>query len=75
MREGPFQALTAQSQESLGAGAANAPTIVIHIVARLGMLLPVPSAAIGFRDVAADAHHFEVHERLIAVIALVADDL
>jgi len=38
------------------------------------MVLPVPSSAIGFRDVAADAHGFEIDERLIAVIALVADD-
>jgi hypothetical protein len=52
----------------------NPPTIAVHRSARLGMVLPVPSSAIGFRDVAADAHGFEIDERLIAVIALVADD-
>jgi hypothetical protein len=39
-----------------------------------GWFIPVSSSAIGFRDVAADAHGFEIDERLIAVIALVAND-
>src|SRR6516164_4555935 len=74
MREASFQALTAKPQQTQAACAANAPTIAVHRSARLGMVLPVPSSAIGFRDVAADAHGFEIDERLIAVIALVADD-
>jgi hypothetical protein len=74
MREGSFRALTAKPQQTQAACAANAPTIAVHRSARLGMVLPVPSSAIGFRDVAADAHGFEIDERLIAVIALVADD-
>jgi hypothetical protein len=74
MREGSFQALTAKPQQTQAACAANAPTIAVHRSARLGMVLQVPSSAIGFRDVAADAHGFEIDERLIAVIALAADD-
>jgi hypothetical protein len=40
MREGSFQALTAKSQQTQAACAANAPTIAVHRSARLGMLLP-----------------------------------
>jgi hypothetical protein len=40
-----------------------------------GVLLPCASSAIGFGDIAADAHGLKVHERLIAVIPLVAHDL
>ena len=42
---------------------------------RLGLLLAVPSAAVRFRDVAADADRFEIDERLIAVIPLRHRDL
>ena len=73
MSEGPFQAVAAQPQQSLAARTANAPAIPIHGVARGRMLLPVPPAAIGFGDVAANAHGFEIDERLIAVVALVGD--
>lgn len=53
MREGPFQALAAEPQQPLAARAANATTIAIDRLARVGILLPVPSPTIGFRDVAA----------------------
>ena len=75
MGEGAFQSLAAQPQQALAARAANASTIAVDRVACLGILLPVASAAIGFGDVTADADRFEIDERLIAVIALVADDL
>src|SRR5262245_53257498 len=39
------------------------------------MLLPVASPPIGLGDVTADTDRFEVDERLITVVALVADDL
>ncbi len=44
-------------------------------VACSGILRPVPSSAIRLQDVSTHAHGFEIHEGLIAVIALVADDL
>ena len=46
-----------------------------HRGTRLGLLLPVSAPPIGFRDVAPDAYGFEIDERLIAVIALIADHL
>src|SRR4051812_21917237 len=55
-----FQAFTAEPQQSLTARASNATPIPVHRVARVGVLLPVPSPPIGFRDVAADAHSFEI---------------
>jgi hypothetical protein len=74
MGKRPFQAFTAEPQKSLTARASNATPIAVHRVARVGVLLPVPSPPIGFRDVAVDAHGFEVDQRRVAVIALVADD-
>ena len=71
MREGPLQALPTQPQQAQAPCAANASSIAIDRRARLGLVLPVPSAPIGFRDVAADADGFEIDERLIAVIPLV----
>jgi len=59
----------------LTACAANATTIAIDRVARFGVLLPVSSSPIGFRYVATETDGFEINQRLIAVIALVADDL
>jgi hypothetical protein len=47
VREGSFQALTAKPQQTQAACAANAPTIAVHRSARLRMVLPVPSSAIG----------------------------
>src|SRR6188768_3751296 len=75
MSKGPFQALTAEPQQAQAPRAANAPTIAVHRVASRRVLLPVPSATIRFGDVAADADGFEVDQRLIAVIALVAHHL
>ena len=75
MGEGAFQALPPKSQQAKAARPADAPPIAIHRVARDQVLLPIPSSTIRFGDVAAHAHSFEIHKRLIAVIALVADDL
>lgn len=74
-RLGPIRALAAEPQQPLASGAANASTVAVDGSARLGLLLPVASSAIRFRDVAPDAHGFQIDERLIAVIALIADDL
>src|SRR5262245_7645168 len=75
MGKRPFESLATEPQQAHASWAANAPTIAVHRVARLRVLLPVPSAAIRFGDVAADPHGFEIYKRLIAVIALVADHL
>ena len=72
MREGPLQALAAKPQQTQATRTTNASTIAIDRSARLGPLIPVASSAIGFRDVAPDAHGFEIDERLTAVIPLVA---
>ena len=75
MREGSFQALAAESEQALAACATTTSTIAIDRVVRRRVLRPVPSSPIGLGDVAAHAHRFEIDERLIAVIALVTDDL
>lgn len=62
-------------EQALTARAADAPTIAIHGGACDRVLLPLPSSAIRFGDVAAHAHGFEIHERLVAVIPLLAHDL
>ena len=75
MRKRSFQPFAAQPEEPLTARAANAPSIAVHSVACVGVLLPIPSSPIGFGDIAAHAHGLEIYERVIAVIALVGDDL
>src|SRR4029453_13929288 len=75
MREGAFQTFTAEAQQALAASAANAPAIAIDRVARLGVLRPIPAAPIRLREVGADAPGLELDERVVAVIALVADHL
>ena len=50
-------------------------SITIDRLARLGILRPIPAATIRFRDVTADADGFEIDQRVVAVIALVADHL
>jgi hypothetical protein len=59
----------------LTACAANATTIAIHGIARFGVPLPSPAAPIGFRDVVTETNGFEIDKRLIAVIALISDDV
>ena len=62
MREGPLQALAAKPQQTQAPRAANTATIAIDRGACVGLLLPVASPAIGFRDVAPDAHGFQTDE-------------
>jgi hypothetical protein len=75
MREGPSQAFAAGPQQTQASRPADAATIPIDRRPRLGLFLPVAAPAIGFGDVAPYADGFEIDERLIAVIPLVADDL
>ena len=73
--ERAFKSLTAEPQQTLAARATDASTIAVHGVAGVGVLLPFASSAIGFGDIAADADGLEIYKRLIAVVALVGDDL
>src|SRR5262245_66573833 len=63
MREGSFQPLASLPQQAFASRPPNAPTIAIHRVTGLGVLRPVASSAIGFRDIAAHADRFEIDER------------
>src|SRR5918999_161374 len=72
MRKWPFQKLSALAHQALATRTANPSAVSIHCVARLSIVLPVAPPAIGLRDVAAQAHRFERHQRLVAVIPLSA---
>ena len=74
MRKRPLQPFAALPQQPFAARASNAPTVTIDRVPRLRVLLPATPAAIGLGDVTSHAHRFEIHQLLVAVIALVADD-
>jgi len=65
MREGTFETFTAEAQEALAAFAADAAPVAIDGGARLGILLPIPATPIGFRDVTANAHGFEIDQRVV----------
>ena len=75
MRKGTFQAFTALAQESLAPGPADAPAVPVDRVTGRGLAAPVPPSAIGFREVGAHADRLQVHQHLIAVIPLVANQL
>ena len=75
MREGAFDPLAALAHQSASAWSANPPAIAIHWRLRVGRVRPVASTPVGLRHVGPNADRVEVHHRLIAVIALVADDL
>jgi hypothetical protein len=55
MSERALQSCTAQPQEALATRTADTPTVPIHGVACIGVLLPAPSPTIRFGDVTADA--------------------
>src|SRR6059036_3119523 len=75
MRKRSFQSLASLAEQPFAPLSPNAPPVAIDRVARLGVLLPIAPSTSGFRDVTPDADRFEIHERLITVIALVPDDL
>jgi hypothetical protein len=70
-----FEEFSPPTEQALAARTANPPAVTIDSVARLGVILPLSAPAIGLRDVAAHAHRFEVHERLVAMVPLVCNDL
>ena len=75
MGKGAFESFPAPAQQALPARAAKTPTVSVDGVARLRLVFPLTPAAIWFRDVAAEADGFKIDEFLVAVIALVPDDL
>ena len=75
MRKRSLQSFASLAKQPFASLSPNAPMVAIDRVASLGGLLPMAPSAIGFRDVTPQAHRFEIHERLLAVIALVPDDL
>ena len=74
MREGAFDRLATSTHQAPAAGSTNPATIAIHGCLRFRMLRPVASTSVGLRDMTG-CHGVEVHHRLIAVIALVRNDL
>ena len=75
MRVGTFEAFTAPTQQPLPARAANPPPVGIHRVTGHVLPAPVAPAAVRLRHVAADPQRGQRDQRLIAVVALVADQL
>lgn len=58
-----FPPLAPEPQQPSAAWAANALSIAIHRVPRLGVLLRVPPTTIRFGDLTAQAHRLEVDQR------------
>ena len=69
MRIRPFQSFAASTQQPFAARPANPTAVPIDRVPGLDLAraLPVPSTAIGFRDVGAHTDRLVIHERLVAV--------
>ena len=55
MRKRAFHAFAALAQQALPSGTTNAPTVAIDRGASRRLAAPVPSAAIGLREVGPDA--------------------
>src|SRR5207245_11088042 len=75
MGKWPLKAFPSLSQQPLPARAANPSAIPIHGVARLEIALPLAPLPLRFRQIRADLEFFEIFQRLIAVVALIADHL
>ena len=75
MRVWPFHQLAPLPQQPFPACASDPPAVGIHRVPRRRLALPVPSAAVRLRDVAADADGRKPDHRLVTVIPLVGHDL
>ena len=75
MRKGALDVLAAAAHQPLPAAAAHPTSITIDRPLGLGRRRPAPPPAVGFREVGADADGLEREQRLIAVVALVADEI
>ena len=75
MRVRPFEVLAPSPQQGHAPCTADASAIRIDRIAGHGVLRPVASAAIRFRDVAPQVEGRQIREHLITVVPLVRDDL
>ena len=75
MRVRPFEDLAPSPQQGHVPCTADASAIRIDRIAGHGVLRPVASAAIRFRDVAPQVEGRQIREHLITVVPLVRDDL
>src|SRR5258708_14174330 len=75
MREGTLEHLAAPTLQPLASLAANSSTIRIDPRLPRDVVLPLPSPAIRLGEVRPQALLLQLHERPIAVVTLVADDL
>src|SRR5437879_13576570 len=75
VRKGSLDVLSPSAHQPLPALAAHPPPIAINGPLGLGRRRPAPPPAIGFREVGADADGDKREQRLIAVVALVADEI
>src|SRR3989442_412539 len=73
--EGPFDILSASTQEPLTAHPAHAPSITIDGTLRFRRRRPVSAATLGLGDVRPHADRVQIDHRLVAVISLVSDKL
>ena len=73
MRERAFQTFATVAQQALASCATHAPMVAVDRVARRPLTAPVPSPAIGLRELGEDGDRGEAHQHLIAVIPLVTD--
>ena len=60
-----FHSLAALAQQPFPSCAPNPSPVAVHRITGLGVVFPLPTAAIRFGDVAPDADRFEVHHHLI----------
>src|ERR1700686_1269128 len=75
MREGAFDPLAPSTHQATAARSTNPPPIGIHRNLGLRLLRPIAATTVRLRDVRPEAYGRQVDHRLIAVIALVGDDL
>src|SRR5580658_3911774 len=75
MREGAFDPLAPLTHQAPAARATNPPPIGIHRDLGLRLLRPIAATTVWLRDVSPEAYGLQLDHNLIAVIALVRDDL
>src|SRR4030095_2357648 len=75
MRKRPLDVLAAPPHQALPASATHPTPIPIDGPPRLGRLHPAPPPAVVFGEGAADADGRAREQRLVAVVALVADEI
>src|SRR6202049_754778 len=75
MREGAFDPLAPSTHQATAARSTNPPPIGIHRDLGLRLLRPIAATTVRLRDVRPETYGRQLDHRLIAVIALVRDDL